>query len=177
MIHMQNVIIRLVLLFTLAFPCLAHCEDIDYEIKYSPSSEIRFVPLSFETNKNKIYLAAGWGLYIVDVKCDDKEIAIVDSEVIIDEEHRYIADAKAKYYTYIVPLVGPAHFAVDVGQSFDDYKMKRIIFPEHWNTLNIKYKIRFADGTFSRNYTAQFSRVWPPNPQDENGKRGQSEIY
>ena len=159
---MRNVILKITLLVFSTFPVLAHCEDVDYEVKYDPFSEVRFVPLSFETNKNKVYLSHLWGLYILDVECDDKKIAIENSDVVINEEHRYVSMAEANHYTYIIPLVERVFFAVDMGKSYDDYKMKRIIFPKQWNRIKMKYKIRFTGGTFSRDYTALFSRVWPP---------------
>jgi len=159
MIYMRNVITKIALLVFFTFPIMIYCKDIDYEVKYDPFSEVRLVPLSFETDKNNIYLSSYWGLYILDVECDDKKIVIEDSDVEINEQHRFVSMAEAKHYTYIIPLVEWVFFAVDMGKSYDDYKMKRIIFPKQWNRLKIKYKIRFTNGTFSRDYTALFSQT------------------
>jgi len=161
MIYMQDLITKIILSSFFSFPILGHCQGIDYEVKYDPFTEVRLVPLSFETNKNKVYLSPYWGLHILDVECDNKKVVIEDSDVEINEQHRFVSVTEGKHYTYIIPLTERVFFAVDMGKSYDDYKMKRIIFPKQWNRIKIKYKIRFADGTFSRDYTALFSRVWP----------------
>jgi len=162
---MQNVIIKFALAIFIVFPCLARGEDIDYEARYG-RTPVESVPLSFEVNKGKIFLSRVWGLYIVEVECDNKKLDIVDVGIDIDEYefyYRYTFNTEAKHYTYDFPVGRSVFFAAELGgKYYEDYKMKEIVFPEHWNMLKIKYRVRFADGTFSRDYTARFSRILPP---------------
>lgn len=153
---------HIIVLIGLCLTALCLQAEIDVEVRYGVREDVAQIPLivnADKSNGDRLYLSYAWAILIESIVCDGNILPISTAGIIVDEEARLETHFNGLTYVYICPARGKFFYATRLRSEREADTVVAINIPEHWTKLEIKYKVRFADGPVSRTLMARFSRL------------------